>query len=353
MARIRSIHPGFFKDESYLACSAFARLLAIGLLTEADDQGIFEWKPITLKVSILPADSIDLAALLTELSLHDIVRRFEHKGRHYGAIRNFKRYQRPKKPRHYNPLPDGLVAYVEGDDRGELGDQITGNGTENDDQQSGEVSPPVPHQFPTRVEKPPQRKEGIGIEESPTTPDVSATTPRTHATADRISKKFIALREEFWPSESGLPAPFLTLQAQAQALLDQGGPEALIIEVLTRNMKSKASMQKGAPTDFGAFKRSLPEAIARHRTAAAGVALLGKSNGTPPPKDHHETITQRDREQRVRREAYFRVRLEQCRAKRQGWNPHWDPLDGANPILLDEFADVVKRSAQRGGHHGP
>jgi hypothetical protein len=49
MSRIRSIHPGFFADETFVMLSPLARLFWIGLLTEADDQGIFEWKPVTLK----------------------------------------------------------------------------------------------------------------------------------------------------------------------------------------------------------------------------------------------------------------------------------------------------------------
>ena len=67
MARIRSVHPGFFTDEDLVGTSLPARLLFIGLGIEADDKGIFEWKPITIKMRIFPADNVDVEALLSEL----------------------------------------------------------------------------------------------------------------------------------------------------------------------------------------------------------------------------------------------------------------------------------------------
>jgi hypothetical protein len=50
MSRIRSLHPGFFTDERLVTTSLEARLLFLGLGIEADDKGIFEWKPVTLKM---------------------------------------------------------------------------------------------------------------------------------------------------------------------------------------------------------------------------------------------------------------------------------------------------------------
>lgn len=98
MARIRSIHPGLWTDDAFMALSAHARLLVIGLWTEAFDDGVFEWKPLTLKARIFPADNIDLAALLDELVAGSFVRREEFAGRQIGLIRNFREFQRPKKP---------------------------------------------------------------------------------------------------------------------------------------------------------------------------------------------------------------------------------------------------------------
>ena len=112
MSRIRSVHPGFFRDDQLVPCSAFARLLFIGLGVEADDKGIFEWKPVTLKMSIFPADNIDIAALLAELVEADAIRQFEAGGKRYGAIRNFRKYQKPKTPNDIHPMADGIAEYV-------------------------------------------------------------------------------------------------------------------------------------------------------------------------------------------------------------------------------------------------
>src|SRR5690349_11963152 len=109
MSRIRSVHPGFFRDEDLVACSAFARLLYIGLGIEADDKGIFEWKPVQLKMTLFPADAVDVAQLLAELVAAGNVKRFEVGGRAFGAIRNFRKYQRPKTPNNVHPMPDDIA----------------------------------------------------------------------------------------------------------------------------------------------------------------------------------------------------------------------------------------------------
>ena len=138
MARIRSLHPGWFTDEAVLSCSPLARILVLGLWTEADDKGVFEWKPVQLKVRILPVDTADAAALLDELASFDLVRRFEVAGKSYGAVRNFRRWQRPKKPNSLHPLPSELHLYV-------------GLPPEN--------SEPVRNQFGTGGEKSPQMED--------------------------------------------------------------------------------------------------------------------------------------------------------------------------------------------------
>jgi hypothetical protein len=112
MARIRSVHPGFFSDEAVVSCSAPARLLVIGLWGEADDKGVFEWKPRTLKMRVFPADDYNVDNLLAELVRENIVKRYEMEEKVFGAIRNFRRYQRPKKPNDIHPMPDELRTYV-------------------------------------------------------------------------------------------------------------------------------------------------------------------------------------------------------------------------------------------------
>jgi hypothetical protein len=103
VSRIRSIHPGLWTDERFVSVSPYARLLFMGLWTECDDQGLFEWSPLKLKMRLLPADNVDAAALLLELSEAGSVLSYEVAGRQYGAVRNFAKYQRPKKPNSLYP----------------------------------------------------------------------------------------------------------------------------------------------------------------------------------------------------------------------------------------------------------
>ena len=98
MARIRSIHPGLWTDEAFVCASMAARLLFIGIWNECDDMGSFEWSPVKLKMRLLPADGVDTSELLAELQANMCIQRYEIDGKSYGAVRNFCRFQRPKKP---------------------------------------------------------------------------------------------------------------------------------------------------------------------------------------------------------------------------------------------------------------
>lgn len=149
MARIRSTHPGQWSDEDFVALSFPARILALALRNVADDHGIFEWKPLTIKMQLLPADSIDVADLLSEMVANNIVTEFDAEGKRYGAIRNFMKWQRPKKPSYQYPVSVSVLEYV-----GSKSEQS------ETDELSEEGSPePVPHQYGTGSENGLQRKE--------------------------------------------------------------------------------------------------------------------------------------------------------------------------------------------------
>lgn len=151
MARIRSIHPGIFTDEAFMQASKDARVLIFGLWCEAWDDGVFEWKPLTLKARIFPVDNVDVPALLNELECLRVFKRFRVHGRDYAALRNFGRFQHPKKPNSSKVLPSELKEYVT---------PPKGNGE------------PVPYQDGTGDEPEPHgeersgREEGIGDEDN-------------------------------------------------------------------------------------------------------------------------------------------------------------------------------------------
>ena len=125
MARIRSIHPGFFTDEDLVGVSMAARLLFLGIGVEADDKGVFEWKPLTLKMRIFPADNLDVGELLTELVAAGSIMAFEIGGRPYGAIRNFRKYQKPKTPNDIHPASPEILRFVGLSSEMEAGDDAS------------------------------------------------------------------------------------------------------------------------------------------------------------------------------------------------------------------------------------
>lgn len=141
MARIRSIHPGLFTDESYMALGVCARQLLIGIWCEAWDDGVFEWKPLTLKARIFPVDTVDVSDLLDELVAQNVIKPFEQSEKRFGAVRNFRKYQRPKKPNTSGFLPPEFSSYV----------GLTAPSSE-----------PVGNQFGTGGEKSPQMEDGGG-----------------------------------------------------------------------------------------------------------------------------------------------------------------------------------------------
>lgn len=152
MARIRSTFPGQWTDEDFVACQPLARLLAIGLRNEADDQGVFEWKPLGLKMKLMPVDNVDMNDLLTDLEAHQQVKAFTVNGKAYGAIRNFVKYQKPKKPTKVHPLPTELRSWVRMDLWGgakkkagsELDADQQDDGSEPEDGDDGASSEPPP-----------------------------------------------------------------------------------------------------------------------------------------------------------------------------------------------------------------
>lgn len=120
--RKRMINPEFFTDgELVEGLDVGGRLFYIGLWCVADDSGVFEWSPLTLKMKIFPGDDISRTCLenyLTRLEEMGKVRRFEANGKVYGWLVNFLKHQKVDKPGPPNhPLPPWLRFNQEGKER--------------------------------------------------------------------------------------------------------------------------------------------------------------------------------------------------------------------------------------------
>lgn len=62
MARIRTIKPQFWTDESVVSLPYEFRLLFIGLWNFADDDGFLENRPRQIKLQVFPGDDVDVVA---------------------------------------------------------------------------------------------------------------------------------------------------------------------------------------------------------------------------------------------------------------------------------------------------
>lgn len=145
MSRIRSIHPGLWTDEAFVELSPLARLLFIGMWNECDDKGTFAWSPLKLKMRVLPADNADPVALLAEIEAQGLIRRYQFCEKPFGAVRNFCKHQRPKKPNDIHPASADILLFA-------------GMNAE----QAELMAVVVPNQFPTGGEKASQMEDGGG-----------------------------------------------------------------------------------------------------------------------------------------------------------------------------------------------
>jgi hypothetical protein len=230
MARIRSIHPSFFTDEAVVSCSPLGRILYIGLWTDADDQGLFEWKPLQIRMRLLPGDDADVAVLLSELAGAGLIAPLESGGKKLGAIRYFRRFQRPKKPNAVFLLPPEWRTYVgldggdpepdgdgdaEGRNRfdtgGEIPPQMEDGGCRVEEEGEGSPEPlsativelPRPER---RVAPPPARGSRLSGDWSPSPTEIAYATQEygfTEREAGRMADNF----RDFWiavPGQKGV-----------------------------------------------------------------------------------------------------------------------------------------------------
>lgn len=99
--RIRSVKPEFWTDEKLSTVSEPARLLALGLLNYADDEGYFQSNPALITAALCPlrAYSVPIPELLIELSVINFVKIYQRDdGKLIGHVCNFLRHQKVNRP---------------------------------------------------------------------------------------------------------------------------------------------------------------------------------------------------------------------------------------------------------------
>lgn len=99
MGRSRNIKPSFFLNDELAQCSAYARLVFIGLWTLADREGRLIYNPKKIKASIMPYDDCDIENCVSELLNctrdGNILTLYEVEGKKYLFINKFLEHQNP------------------------------------------------------------------------------------------------------------------------------------------------------------------------------------------------------------------------------------------------------------------
>ncbi len=98
MSRIRTVKPKLFTHEGLYDAEYESglplRLSFVGLFTEADREGRFQWRPRTLKAAILPFDDVDFSRVLDALATRGFLVKYTARtGELLGAIPTFRHHQ--------------------------------------------------------------------------------------------------------------------------------------------------------------------------------------------------------------------------------------------------------------------
>jgi hypothetical protein len=97
MARIRTVKPEFFQHERLHEAEVESglplRLAFVGLWTQCDREGRFEWRPARLKLNILPWDDVDFSRVLDALVTRGFVVQYTVDGQEIGAIPSWRKHQ--------------------------------------------------------------------------------------------------------------------------------------------------------------------------------------------------------------------------------------------------------------------
>lgn len=101
MARKRMIDPSFWSDEKLGECSRDERLLFMGLVSNADDEGYGRANPKLLRSSVFPYDDLrvsDLEKWLSRLGGLNLIVLYAVSGQAYYYLPNFTKHQTINKP---------------------------------------------------------------------------------------------------------------------------------------------------------------------------------------------------------------------------------------------------------------
>jgi len=126
MARSRNIKPSFFSNDLLVELPFEARLLFIGLWTLADREGRLENRAKKIKMSLFPADEINVSEQLLNISKLGFIALYNCDGTDVIQIINFSKHQKPHGLEKDSDLPDqnGMYTVYKRNPKNKL---VTGN----------------------------------------------------------------------------------------------------------------------------------------------------------------------------------------------------------------------------------
>lgn len=99
--RIRSLKPEIFRDEKVQRLPIQARLLYIGLITHADDEGRLDGEPTAIRSLVFPHDDLPTKTILRWLEAvtdKGLIYRYEADGFKWIELRGWSKHQKVDRP---------------------------------------------------------------------------------------------------------------------------------------------------------------------------------------------------------------------------------------------------------------
>lgn len=196
MARIRSVKPEVLKHEGLFDLERETglpiRFAWIGLWTQCDREGRFEWRPRQLGADILPYDDIDFSRVLDALATRGFIVRYRvphasgsSAGKDYGFIPSWRKHQVVNNRERSSDIPEPKEKYIVDNElltRDARDDDATMTRPPRDDDASATREPRVPHG--ARKEGKGKEGEGKGEESESFTPPGSPSSAPAPDSAD-------------------------------------------------------------------------------------------------------------------------------------------------------------------------
>lgn len=148
-----------------------------------------------------------------------------------------------------------------------------------------------------------------------------------------MAAAFLELREQHWPNEARLPAPRMTIEAEAEQFVTAGATPPLAREIIDRVMRQ--NLAKGdAPPHSLKFCRLTLERAARQHTEAGAPA---NGNGHQAPAGSIEPPSKAT-QWRGRFNSWLRQDI---------WLPDWS-IRECPPEVVDEYRDRLRNKPPPG-----